>query len=317
MRVIERKREFVNVRLGITLITSLFALIILSATLRPGSVTIWQMLNVSRQASALGIVVIGQSVVILAGGIDLSVGSVLTLTNILAASLMAGRNEATLSVALLCLLVGAAIGAINGFGVTRLKIPPFVMTLCTMSVIQGVYLVYSGGSPKGSAPEILREMGTGYALDVVPYATLIWIFLALVVGFILRKSVFGRAVYSVGGNAKAARLCGISVNATRMASYVISGMMASVAGLILTGYIGTGSFTIGADYVNNSLAAVLIGGNAIEGGRGSIWGPALGSFLMMLLFSLLTMLNLGQVGKLVAQGAIIFVVVALQGRKEQ
>ena len=94
-------------------------------------------------------------------------------------------------------------------------------------------------------------------------------------------------------------------------------MMASVAGLILTGYIGTGSFTIGADYVNNSLAAVLIGGNAIEGGRGSIWGPALGSFLMMLLFSLLTMLNLGQVGKLVAQGAIIFVVVALQGRKEQ
>jgi ribose/xylose/arabinose/galactoside ABC-type transport system permease subunit len=276
------------------------------------------MLNVSRQASALGIVVIGQSVVILAGGIDLSVGSVLTLTNILAASLMAGRNEAILSVALLCLLVGAAIGAINGFGVTRLKIPPFVMTLCTMSVIQGVYLVYSGGSPtKGSAPEILREMGTGYALDVVPYATLMWIFLAFVVGFILRKSVFGRALYSVGGNARAARLCGISVNATRMVSYVISGMMASVAGLILTGYIGTGSFTIGADYVNNSLAAVLIGGNAIEGGRGSIWGPALGSFLMMLLFSLLTMLNLGQVGKLVAQGAIIFVVVALQGRKEQ
>lgn len=275
------------------------------------------MLNVSRQASALGIVVIGQSVVILAGGIDLSVGSVLTLTNILAASLMAGRNEATLSVALLCLLVGAAVGAINGFGVTRLKIPPFVMTLCTMSVIQGVYLVYSGGSPKGSAPEILREMGTGYALDLVPYATLMWVFLAFVVGFILRKSVFGRALYSVGGNARAARLCGISVNATRMVSYVISGMMASVAGLILTGYIGTGSFTIGADYVNNSLAAVLIGGNAIEGGRESIWGPALGSFLMMLLFSLLTMLNLGQVGKLVAQGAIIFVVVALQGRKEQ
>lgn len=109
------KHEFVNIRLGITLITSLFALIILSAILRPGSVTIWQMLNVSRQASALGIVVLGQSVVILAGGIDLSVGSVLTLTNILATSLMAGRNEATLSVAMLCLLVGVAIGAINGW----------------------------------------------------------------------------------------------------------------------------------------------------------------------------------------------------------
>lgn len=156
-------------------------------------------------------------------------------------------------------------------GVTRLKVPPFVMTLCTMSVTQGVYLVYSGGSPKGSAPEILREIGTGYALDLVPYATLIWILLAIVVGFILRKSFFGRALYSVGGNAKADRLRGISVNTTRMISYVISGMMASVAGLILTGYIGTGSFTIGADYVNNSLAAVLIGGNAIEGGRGSIW----------------------------------------------
>jgi ribose transport system permease protein len=134
---------------------------------------------------------------------------------------------------------------------------------------------------------------------------------------LLKSSTFVRAVYSVGSNARAARLSGISVTGTRITTYILSGIMASVAGLLLTGYIGTGSFTLGADYVNNSLAAVLIGGNAIEGGRGGVTGPAVGAYLMMLLFSLLTMLNLGQVGKLVAQGAIIFVVVASQGHSHR
>ncbi len=305
-----------NYRIAITLAASLIALLVFSAVLRPGSVNIWQMMNVSRQASSLGIVVLGQSIVILGGGIDLSVGSILTLINILAASLMAGKNEATLSVALLCLAIGAGIGLVNGIGVTRLRIPPFVMTLCTMSVVQGAYLVYSGGSPKGNAPDLLREISTGYVFDLVPVATVIWIVLALVVSALLKKSTYGRWLYAVGGSARAARLAGVSVVSTRVSSYVISSALASVAGLLLTGYIGTGSFTLGADYVNNSLAAVLIGGNAIEGGRGSVLGPMVGSFLMMLLFSLLTMLNLGQVGKLVAQGIIIFIVVALQGRKE-
>ena len=304
-------------RLGMTLALSLVAMIVLSAVLRPGSVTIWQLLNVARQASALGIVALGQAVVILAGGIDLSVGSVLTLVNIVAASLMGGRDEATLYVALICIAIGAGIGAINGLGVTKLRIPPFVMTLCTMSVIQGLYLVYSGGSPRGSASDVLREISTGYAFDVFPYAALIWIAITALVGLVLQRSIFGREVYSVGSNARAARLCGISADRTRIATYVISGIMASVAGLLLTGYIGTGSFSLGADYVNNSLAAVLIGGNAIEGGRGGVVGPAAGAYLMMMLFSLLTMLNLGQVGKLVVQGAIIFVVVAAQGRSDR
>lgn len=313
----KQKITFGNLRLGITLGSALIGLIVLSAVLRPGSVTIWQMLNVSRQASALGIVALGQCVVILAGGIDLSVGAVLTLTNIVAASLMAGRNDATLSVSLICLAIGMGIGAFNGIGVTKLKIPPFVMTLCTMSLVQGGYLVYSGGSPRGNAPPNLRALSSGFAFDILPYSTLIWIVLAFVMAFLLRKSTLGRALYSVGGNAKAARLSGISVGSTRLASYIISGAMASVAGLLLTGYIGTGSFSLGADYVNNSLAAVLIGGNAIEGGRGGIAGPMIGAYLLLLLFSLLTMLNLGQVGKLVAQGAIIFIVVASQGRGER
>ena len=302
-RKIRKLTSLDDFRLGIALGLSLITLIILSAVLRPGSITVFQLLNVSRQASALGIVALGQALVILAGGIDLSVGSVLTLINIVAASLMAGRNEATLPVALLCLAIGAGIGLVNGLGVTKLRIPPFVMTLCTMSAIQGIYLVYSGGSPRGNAPGALRRISTGYAFDIFPYQALIWIALTLLINLLLKRSTFGRAVYSVGSNARAARLSGISVTGTRITTYILSGIMASVAGLLLTGYIGTGSFTLGADYVNNSLAAVLIGGNAIEG-RGGVTGPAVGAYLMMLLFSLLTMLNLGQVGKLVAQAPL-------------
>ncbi len=308
-------RPRLNLVRYLILLGAVIVLLILEAVLRPGSVTVGQVLNVSRQASALGIVVIGQALVILAGGIDLSVGSVLTLANIVSVSMMMGTDNGFLPIILICLALGALVGAVNGLGVVKLRIAPFVMTLCTMSVVQGIYLVYTGGSPRGSAAPLLRFIGTGYLFDWIPYATIIWLFLAGLAALVLHRTTFGRAIYAAGGNPAAARLSGLSVSWTRVFTYIASGILSSAAGLIMSGYIGTSSMTIGADMVTNSLAAVLIGGNAIEGGRGGIAGVALGAFLTMLLFSLLTMLNLGQVGKLIIQGAIIFIVVAVQSRK--
>ena len=279
----------------------------------PGSLTANQVMLISRQASALGIIALGQAMVILIGGIDLSVGSVVMLTNVFAIAWMRGSDSLCAQVVLLCLTMGLIVGAANALGVLVLNIAPFVMTLCSMTILQGICYVYTKGAPTGSAAPWLRSLGTGYLFGFVPYATAIWIALSALLSAALKFTGYGRKVYAVGGNLRAARLCGISTFWIRFSAYALSGVLATVAGLILSGYINTTSLTIDGDFVMNSLAAVLIGGNAIEGGKGGVWGVVLGSFFIIALFALLTMLSIGEVGKLIAQGLIIFGVVAVQG----
>ena len=299
-------RQIIILSIGIIL------MLVIQAIIRPGSVTFSQTMNITRQASSLGIVALGQALVILCGGIDLSVGSMVTLTNVFAVSIMQGQNENFLQAVLICLLIGLVVGAINGFGVLYLGIAPFIMTLCSMSILQGVYLVYTGGSPSGSVSPLLKHIGNGHIAGIIPYATLLWLVLALMLWYVLKFTSYGRKVYAVGGNAKAAHLSGIKVNSIKFSTYIISSLFATVAGLMASGYIGTTSLTLGNDYINNSLAAVLIGGNVISGGKGGVWGGVLGALFMMLLFALLTMLNIGQVGKLIIQGLMIFGIVASQ-----
>lgn len=314
MRRLAPSSEYAQTRRqALFLLAGVVLLLVVQGIVRPGSVTFRQVMNITRQASALGIVVLGQSLVILAGGIDLSVGAMLTLTNVFAVSLMQGQNANFGKAVAVCLLLGLLCGCLNAVGVLLLKIAPFVMTLCTMSIIQGVYLVYTGGSPSGNVSPLLKSIGNNLAFGQVPWSTVIWLLLALLMWWLLTQTTYGRKVYTVGSNAGVARLCGIRVKAVQFSAYVLCSLLATVAGLLASGYIGTTSLTIGSDYMTNSLAAVLIGGNAIEGGRGGVWGGVLGAFFMMLLFAVLTMVGIGQVGKLIIQGVIIFGVVALQG----
>ena len=243
------------------------------AVLVPGSLTVEQMLIISRQASALGIITLGQAAVILVGGIDLSVGATVMMVNIFCISAMQGSDANGPLGLLVCLFIGLAIGTANAFGVLFLKIAPFVMTLCTTTICEGICYVYTQGSPTGSAAPRL---------------------------------------YAVGGSPKAARLSGIANVRVVAGAYIFCALMSAVAGLILTGYHNIASLTLAGDYSMNSLAAALIGGNAIEGGRGGVWGVVLGSFFMMLLMAILTMLGISQVGKLIIQGCIILAVVAAQ-----
>lgn len=298
---------------AMTLPAAIILMFALQEILIPGSLSMGQTMLISRQASTLGIIVLGQAIVILAGGIDLSVGSMVLITNVFAISWMRGSDTFLLQGVLSCLALGLLVGCVNAAGVLLLKIAPFVMTLCTMTILQGVSYVYTKGAPTGSAAPGLRSLGTGYLFDAVPYSTLIWLLLAFLLFFLLRYTVYGRKLYAVGSNIAAAKLCGISTLRVRFSAYVISSLLATLAGLIMSGYINTATLSIGGDYVMNSLAAVLIGGNAIEGGRGGILGPVFGAFFIMLLFAILTMLSIGEAGKLIAQGLIIFFVVAGQG----
>ncbi len=286
-------------------------MIAMQAILVPGSVTGSQLMLVSRQASALGIIALGQAAVILVGGIDLSVGSIVMITNVFCIALMRGSDQFLLGGLAACLLIALLIGAANAIGVLVLNIAPFVMTLCTMTILEGVCYVYTQGAPTGSAAPTVHTLGSGY-IGPVPYSTVIWLVLALLMWIVLRFTTFGRKIYAVGGNARASRLSGISNKAVAATAYIFSALMAMVAGVIMSGYLNITSLTVGGDYVNNSLAAVLIGGNAIEGGRGGVWGVVLGAFFMTLLMAILTMVGIGEVGKLIVQGAVIFTVVAIQ-----
>ena len=202
-------------------------------------------------------------------------------------------------------------GVRNAFGVLFLKIAPFVMTLCTTTICEGICYVYTQGSPTGSAAPFIRALGTG-RLFGIPFSTLIWLALAAAMWVVLRFTALGRRLYAVGGSPKAARLSGIANVRVVAGAYIFCALMSAVAGLILTGYHNIASLTLAGDYSMNSLAAALIGGNAIEGGRGGVWGVVLGSFFMMLLMAILTMLGISQVGKLIIQGCIILAVVAAQ-----
>lgn len=286
-------------------------MILAQSILVPGSLTVDQLLIISRQASALGIITLGQAVVILVGGIDLSVGATVMVVNIFCISLMQGSDANGAKGLLICLLIGLAIGVANALGVLVLKIAPFIMTLCTTTICKGICYVYTKGAPTGSAAPFIRALGTGRWMGI-PYSTLIWLILALILWLTLRFTTLGRKLYAVGGNAKAARLSGIKNARVVAGAYIFSAMMATVAGLILTGYFNIASLTLEGDYAMNSLASALIGGNAIEGGRGGVWGVVLGAFFMMLLMAILTMIGISEVGKLIIQGCIILVVVAAQ-----
>lgn len=290
----------------------ILAMVVMQAVLVPGSVTLGQMLLVSRQASALGIIALGQAAVILVGGIDLSVGSVVMIINVFCIALMRGSDAYCAGGLLACFLIALLIGAANAFGVLCLHIAPFVMTLCTMTILEGICYVYTQGAPTGSAAPFIRSIGTGH-LGRMPYSTVIWLLLAMILWIVLRRTTLGRKMYAVGGNARAARLSGISNTTVVAGAYVFSALMSMVAGVILSGYLNITSLTVSGDYVMNSLAAVLIGGNAIEGGRGGVWGVVLGSFFMMFLMAILTMIGITEVGKMITQGVIIFAVVAVQG----
>jgi ribose transport system permease protein len=292
-------------------------LLAISAVLSPQSFNAQDLLNLAKQASGLGIVAIGQTLVILTGGIDLSVGSVITLVHVLSVGTIMGRPEMVLPVAALCVLVGAAIGAINGLGITRARISPFVMTLCMDFIVRGLYMIYTKGQPNGIVPDNLRFIGRGRILSVVPVAAIIWIGLSLLFIFLLRRTIFGARLYAVGANPRTAWLSGVRNPRIIFFSYLLTGVLAAIAALILTGDMGAVSLGLGGDYSMDSIAATVIGGTTFAGGVGGIEGTIAGSFIIRLLTSLLQKANFSNTGKLIVQGVLILAIVGAYSRKQK
>ncbi len=274
---------------------------------------ITHLLNVTRQASGLVIVTIGQTFVIMTGGLDLSNGMVITLVDVVAATILDGKDDLLIPVIFLCLGIGTLVGLINGLLITKLKVPPLVGTLGMFTILRGIAYVYTGGSPKGYISPSLIFVGSGF-VGAIPTAVLFGVGFVILGMIVLRKMPFGRYLYAVGGNPKAARLSGVRVDRVVILAYVSSGLLSAVAGLVLAGYIGVGSLSLGDDYNLNSIAAAVVGGTAFSGGVGTIIGSTGGALFLAMIVSLLRFLGLPYSSQLVVQGVILAVATYIQAR---
>jgi ribose transport system permease protein len=293
---------------------ALIGMIILLALVSPRSAEPSNLINLVRQGGPLALVAIGQTIVMISGGLDLSVGAVVILADVMAAQMIAGQEDRVIPVILLVLAIGACIGLVNGILVVGLKVTPFIATLGTQFVVFGAALLYSGGAPRGDIPPNMRFWGNGFIADVIPSAAVVLLIVGLIVWFLLSKTSFGRRLTAIGANRRAAYLSGVSVRRVTLLGYVCSGLMAAAGGLMLVAYVGVGTLEVGTDFLLGSIAAAVIGGTPFEGGKGTVGGTIAGVLFLMVLYSVLTALALPVSGRRIAEGLIILVAVALYSR---
>lgn len=292
----------------------LVAMYAITVAIAPGYLEAPQIGSLLQLASILGIAAVGQTLVILIGGIDLSVGAVATLSNLVTAAILAG-SDAALPVALLVVLAtGAVVGLGNGLLIQYLKVPDLVATLASMTVVTGIGLLFTQGSPKGHSSPLLNTMVTGRFLGVLTGGVLIWAVVSVVVILFLRRSAGGRYVYSVGLNREASRYAAVPVGRTVILLYVASGLMAALAGFLLTGYTGSAYLASGDTYQMQTIAAVILGGTSMFGGRGGYGGTIIGVLITVLLVSALRVVGIAQAGQDIAYGVILLGMLVLLTR---
>jgi len=282
---------------------ALVLLILAAFIARPAMVTVPFALIVLRQAAPVGLATLGQGAVITGRSMDLSIGGVIALTNVVLANRAVSSSHPLVSV-ILPLMIGALAGAVNGLLVARVKASAVVVTLGTAIILVGLSFLLSGGAPGGQVAPIVKYLAVG-RLGIIPIAATLWVAVALAVSLGLRFLVFGRMLAAIGSNYRAAGLGGLPVTKILFAAHVLSGMTAGAAGLILSGYIGTGTMNLGADVVLTSVAGCILGGTNFGGGRGGVLGGVAGALALVLLGTLLTGLGVPQPFKLILQGLII------------
>ncbi|HEY8417231.1 MAG TPA: ABC transporter permease [Limnochordales bacterium] len=299
-------------------IIALCALVVYLALGSPHFLTFGNLMNVLRQVSINAILAVGQTVVILSAGIDLSVGAILALSASVGAVAMAYWEWNVWLGMLAALLVGALCGLINGVVIAKGRITDFIATIGMMSVARGLALIVTDGLPvpshltavtlRGGLPQQLIWLGSGM-VGGVPVAAIAAALMVALGWFLLRYTAFGRAVYAVGGNREAARVSGINVDRTKIAVYTFSGLMAGIAGLVLTGRLNSANALMAEGAELHSIAAAVIGGTNLFGGEGGVGGTIIGVLIMGVLNNGLNLMNVSAFWQRVIMGAIIVGVV--------
>ena len=306
-----KKINFKNYGIFVVFIVLVIILMILSpnAFAKPRN-----LINVVKQASINGVLACGMMFVIIAGGIDLSAGSVVALSGVVAAYLAQMQGLPIFVPILGALGTGALIGLVNGFGAAYAELPPFIITLATMSIVRGVALILSGGSPVFGLQEQFEGIAGISIANVIPILVLYFLLIAVFSGVILNKTVFGRHVYAIGGNSITAKVSGINVKSMLLRVYIICGVFSGIAGLLIASRTMQGSPTVGVGYEMDAIAAVVIGGVSMSGGSGKWYGTIIGALLLALISNGLDILGVSSNFQQIIKGIIIAVAVYLDLR---
>lgn len=299
---------FLLLRLGPSLV--LLILLVISSILSPFFLTTRNLQNLGIQTASTAVLAIGQLIVVVTRGIDLSVGSVVSLSTVIGALAFVHGYSAAV-VILLMLVTGAAVGLLNGLILTATRIPhPFIVTLGSMNVVLGLALVLSGGVAVVGMPRLISALGTAYVLGI-PAAVLVMLGWGAVAGTLTNLLKWGRWIYAVGGNPEAARRAGMPVDRILISAYILCGLSASVAALIISGRTNTGDPVAGSLLELDAIAAVIIGGASFFGGRGTVLGAISGAFVIGVIRNTLDLMNVSPYMHLIAIGVVVVAAVML------
>ena len=296
-------------------LTTVIALIILMAVItiiNSNFLTANNLLNLLLQVTSNALIAFGMTFVILTGGIDLSVGSILALSSALTAGLLGSGMPVTLAI-LISLILGCILGMMNGLLISYGKLAPFIVTLATMTIFRGATLVYTNGNPitKGLSDTFLFQfLGQGYIVGI-PFPVIIMFIVFIVLYVLLHNTAFGKSVYAIGGNEKAAYISGVKLNKVKIIIYSISGIMASISGLIITSRLSSAQPTAGASYEMDAIAAVVLGGTSLSGGKGRILGTLIGALIIGVLNNGLNIIGVSAFWQQVVKGVVILIAVLI------
>ncbi len=290
----------------------LIALVIVAffSVINPVFFTVTTLLNILWQVSLLGIVAVGVTCVMITGGIDITVGSMLSIINVVTATFMVKLGVDPVPACLIAVALGSLLGLMNGFIITKLDIPPFIETLAMMTTIRGVSFIISKGLPIYGFPDSFSFLAQGYVAGI-PFPVIIMALVFTAGAFFLNRTYVGRQLFAIGGNEEAARLSGIPVRRLKILVYMVSGTLASLAGLILLSRISSGQPNTGSGFEMDVITAIVLGGVSMSGGQGSILGVLTGVVIIGLLSSGMVIIGMSEYYQWVVKGLVLIAAVAI------
>lgn len=313
IKKLEKMSEIIE-KLG-PLIALVFLVLIITI-LNPSFLSVNNLMNLLRQVSVNGFIAFGMTFVILTGGIDLSVGSTLALSGAITASFIADGFNPLVAMAI-GILTGAILGAINGVLISKGGMAPFISTLATMTIYRGATLVFTDGNPITGIGDsnLFNFIGRGYLLGI-PFPVILMFICYILLFVLLHQTTFGRKTYAIGGNEKAAKIAGVKIDKIKILIYTISGVMASISGIILTSRLNSAQPTAGNAFEMDAIAAVVLGGTSLSGGRGRIFGTLVGALIIGTLNNGLNLLGVSSFYQQIVKGLVIVVAVLMDRRKK-
>lgn len=297
----------------------LLVIIIAMTFASSGFLTAGNLLNILRNMSLQGVIAFGMTMVIIAGEIDLSIGSTVALSGViigmtsgsLSKAGIMSMNQAVIVGILLAFISAGLIGLFNGWLLTKFKMPSFIITLAMMNVVYGLAAVLSKGFPITTLPNWYNVLGAGQVFGVIPIPAIILIIVFLIIFFIMNYTVFGRSVYAVGGNPESARLSGINVTKVKIIVMVVVQLCAALGGILVSSQVMSGSFSFGKGWEMTAISSVIIGGASLFGGTGKVWGTFIGLIFLGVIINAMTLMNINEYVQYIVRGLLILVAVLI------